>query len=84
MKKQIKAGVIVPGVDSKFVGHSIALHGESGPVAHAMSAELMRPDGVLTDIGTVPDLAGLSLEDRFAESFRVVHGMVDPELDLGF
>jgi hypothetical protein len=29
-------------------------------------------------------LANIALEDRFAESFDVVRGTVDPELNLGF
>jgi len=65
------------------------LHDKVGRIGGRISPTLVEKAKARTGIATDTDLiefalANIALEDRFAESFDVVRGTVDPELNLGF
>lgn len=65
------------------------LHEKGGRIGGRVSPALVRQAKAQTGIKTDTELiefalASVALEDRFAESFKVVRGTVDPDLKLGF
>ncbi len=65
------------------------LQEKSGRIGGRVSPALVEQAKARTGIETDTDLiefalANIALEDRFAETFKAVRGMVDPDLKLGF
>jgi hypothetical protein len=56
-----------------------------GRVNPALVEQAKARTGIVTDTDLIEfALANIALEDRFAESFKVIRGTVDPDLKLGF
>ena len=76
-KVLVAAGII--GLRSKKT------HRISGRVSPDLVKQAKEHTGISSDTDLIEfALANVALEDRFAETFRAVRGMVDPDLDLGF
>ena len=70
-------------------GRSGLLAGKGGRIGGRISPELIARAKAQTGIEADTDLiafalANIAVEDRFAEAFKAVRGVVDADLNLGF